>query len=107
MEKNNLEGFLEFVKSNSAKDYFKLINNVEFLKSERIKLVGNDFRGFLALTEKEVDKKGIVDSINYINNLAQNTNYDFYIPNSWEGIEKYLRYTILQDLGEEFKKQQS
>lgn len=107
MEKNNLEDFLEFVKSNSANDYLKLVTKVDFLKSERIKLVGNDFRTYLALTEKDVDKVGIKGAINYINNVAKRLNYDFEVSTEWSDIEKYLRYTILQDFGEEFRKQQN
>lgn len=105
MGKNNLKELLEYVKTASAEDYPKLINQVEYLKQERIKFVGNDLRNFLNLSSRNIEKENIMNTVAWINDIAKKVNYDFCIPTSWEDIEKYLRFTILEDLGDEFKKQ--
>lgn len=105
MGKNNLKDLLNYVKTESTEDYPKLVALVTYLKEERIKLVGNALRSFLDISSKEVDKDKIMDTVACINDLARQVNYDFSIPTSWDGTEKYLRFTILEDLGEEFEKQ--
>ena len=105
MGKNSLNGLLDCVKNESKDKYPKLINLVDYLKTERIKFVGNDLRGALDIPSKSIDKDSITNAVLCINDIAKSVNYDFSISDEWENIEKYLRYTILEDLEEEFEKQ--
>jgi len=105
MVNNNLKELLNFVKTTSSENYPKLFNLVEYLKRERIKFVGNDLRNYLEIENKVINKDEIVDTIKKINEISKLVNFDLCIPTKWEDAEKYLRYTILEDLGEEFKKQ--
>lgn len=103
MENNNLKNLIKASK-NTEKQAI-LIENVNFLINERIKLVGNSIRTALGRPEKDINKEAIFESIKKINIISSEIGEDFYINEDWDNVEYFLKSTILEDISKEFKKQ--
>lgn len=104
MRIDNLRKLIEEVSKDKVK-YSILMENLEFLMSERIKFVGNDLRAMLNRPNKEIDKEKILESVRKINAISSEFNSEFYFEEDLDKIEAFLRLTILEDIGKEFEKQ--
>jgi len=87
-------------------DYVKLNESYSLITSERIKLIGNQMRQALGRPIDPIDKTAITNSIININDIASKHGSNFNVPTDWEHIENFLRMSILEDISNEFKKQE-
>ena len=103
--KESLEKLKEELKIKNNEAYEEASRLILFLSEKRIKLLGNDIRKSIGLVHNEIDKNEIISAINKLNMLAKTNNVEFNIPNNWEYIEKFLKLTIVEDIGKEFDTQ--
>ena len=87
-----------------TENYFPLVKEVKFLQEQRIIIVGDRLRGLLGKRE-EVNKEEIINSAKKINEIAKQLGIDFEIGESWNEIETFLRFSIMEDISKEFKNQ--
>jgi len=101
----NLENLKEQLKIKNIEAYEEASKIILFLSEERIKLLGNDLRKGIGRTLKTIDKDKIINAVHILNKLAETNAIEFNIPDNWEYIEKFLRLTIVEDIGKEIEKQ--
>lgn len=104
MNVDNLRKFI--VKSRGdANAYAVLVANFDFLMAERIKITQNNLRSLIGRPEKELDKESIIEAVKKINEIAKSQGVDFYINETWEAIEAFLKLSVMEDVAGEFTKQ--
>lgn len=103
--KGSLEILKEELKIKNKEAYEKASDIILFLSQKRIKLLGNDLRKSIGIEDIDIDKKEIINAVNRLNKLAEENAIEFNIPNNWEYIEKFLKLTIVEDIGKEMERQ--
>ncbi len=104
MEKNNIKLLVEkAVKEKNT----ELIDAIMVLKEKRISIIHNQMNELIGLQtpEAENDKEIITKVVKFLNEYAKENNVDFHVDEDWESIELFIKNTIMDDLGDEFKKQ--
>lgn len=104
MEKNNIKLLVEkaVTEKNQA-----LIDAIVILKEKRISIIHNQMNELIGIQtpEAEKNKEVITKIIKLLNEYASKNNIDFHVEEYWESIEVFIKNTILDDIGDEFKKQ--
>ena len=104
MDINNLRNLISKVRGDE-KTYNKLLTCFNFLMEERVKLTGNELRKILNRPIPDIDKERIIKYVREINVIAYQENSDFNIKEDWDTVEAFLKLSILDDIKNEFKKQ--
>ena len=103
--KGNLEKLKEELKIKNKEAYEEACDLILFLSKKRIKLLGNDIRKSIGRPINDVDKNEIIATVHKLNKLAESNAIEFNIPNNWEYVEKFLKVTIVEDIGKEMERQ--
>ena len=104
MEKNNIKLLVEkAVKEKNS----ELIDAIVVLKEKRISIIHNQMNELIGLQTPvaENEKDIITKVVKFLNEYAKENNVDFRVEEDWESIELFIKNTIMDDLGDEFKKQ--
>ncbi len=103
--KEKIKELLKELKEKNPIEYQKANEIIAYLNEVRIKIIGNDLRKFLGRLMDDAQKDKILASIKELNNIAKKNEINFQISEDYGVIEKILRNTILEDIGNEFEKQ--
>lgn len=93
------------IKEKDKISFVNLLTEMQVLGKERVKLIGNNLRGMLGRETEDVDREACIESAKKINSIAEKNGIDFRMPLDWEKLETFLRITLMDDITEEFKKQ--
>lgn len=106
--KEKLKELLEKLREKNSADYNKVKEIIYGLKTERVKLIGNDLRQALGRPRNEAEtKEKIVSAVESLNIIAKRNGVDVEFSENFDLIEKFLRTTIMEDLGKEFENQKN